>query len=89
MALTEGGKFVMLFLSEEVKVVVLFLSEEVKFVVVELLKQAHTVQLAQQAGAADIRYLTVDAGRANNRFHLLNTNETEMMRLKRIAHLIV
>ena len=30
MALTEGGKFVMLFLSEEVKVVVLFLSEEVK-----------------------------------------------------------
>ena len=53
---------------------------------VELLKQAHTVQLAQQEGAADIRYLTVDAGRANKRFNSLNTRETEMIRLERIAN---
>ena len=35
-------------------------------VTVELLKMAHTAQLAQQAGAAvNIQYLTVDAGKAN------------------------
>ena len=53
---------------------------------VELLKQAHTAQPAQQAGATDIRYLTVDADRANKRFNSLNTRETEMMRLERIAN---
>ena len=56
---------------------------------VELLKQAHTAQLAQQAGAADtIRYLTVDAGKANIQFKSLNTRQTELMRLERIASAI-
>ena len=52
---------------------------------VELLKQAHITQLAQQSGTAVIRYLIVDACRANNRFNSPNTRETKMMRLKRIA----
>ena len=53
---------------------------------VELLKQAHIAQLAQQAGAADrIRYLTVDAGRDINQYDSLNTRQTELMRLERIA----
>ena len=52
---------------------------------VELFKQAHTAQLAQQAGAADIRYLTVDAGRDINQFDSLNTRQTEMIRLERIV----
>ena len=56
---------------------------------VELLKQAHTAQLAQQAGAADrIRYLTVDAGKTNIQFKSLNTRQTELMRLERIASAI-
>ena len=54
--------------------------------VIELLKKAHTTQLAQQAGAADLQYLTVDAGRDNNGFNSLNTRQTEMMRLERIAN---
>ena len=53
---------------------------------VELLKQAHTAQLAQQAGAAERRYMTVDTSRANRQFHSLNTHETKMMRLERIAN---
>ena len=54
---------------------------------VELLKQAHTARLAQQAGAADkIRYLTVIAGKANKQFKLLNTRQTELIRLERIAN---
>ena len=53
---------------------------------VELLKMAHTAQLAQQAGAAvNIQYLAVVAGKANKQFKSLNTKITKQSRLERIA----
>ena len=54
---------------------------------VELLKDAHTAKLAQQASAAvTLEYLTVIADKANNPFKSLKTKQTERMQLEQCTY---